>query len=430
MIAQKRRHQRRIGLLSALLRLETARALRSPAFAPAWSGQALSRIGDVLFEIALAWWVLERTGSAALMATLLAVTFVPHLLLLLLGGVAGDRFNRITIMLVSDLLRAGVMGGVAVLAWFDLLQIWHLLMLNLIMGGVDAFFQPAYTAAVPDLVPDDDLPSANALTSLSIQTGRIAGPALGAGMVALGGTALAFTLNSLSFAIAAVLLLPLVRRRQSPTSPVTTSALLPAPGLLADLRMGIATVVTTPWLWITILLFALTNVTLAGPYSVALPFLVRDHWQADVGTLGLLYALFSVGYVLGGLWLGRRRRLRRRGRLVYGGIALAGLMLLLFGLPVPVLLPALGAVVNGAMLEVSQMAWTTAVQQYVPREQLGRVAGMDALGSFALIPVGYAFTGWATEVLGAPTVFVLGGGMTTLVALLLFAGCPAVRRLD
>ncbi len=352
MIAQKRRHQRRIGLFQPLLRLETARALRNPAFARVWSGQALSRIGDFLFEIALAWWVLERTGSAALMATLLAMTFVPHLLLLLIGGVAGDHFNRIKIMLASDLLRVGVMGGVALLAWFDLLQVWHLLLLNLVMGGVDAFFQPAYTAAVPDLVPDDDLPSANALTSLSIQTGRIAGPALGAGMVALGGTALAFTLNSLTFAIAAVLLLPLVRRPTTPsTAPAPAAA--PAPGLPAELRKGIATVVTTPWLWITILLFALTNVTLAGPYSVALPFLVRDYLQADVRTLGLLYALFPVGYVLGGLWLGRRRQIRRRGRLMYGGIALAGLMLLLFGLPVPLFLPALGAVINGAMLEVS-----------------------------------------------------------------------------
>ncbi len=76
------------------------------------------------------------------------------------------------------------------------------------------------------------------------------------------------------------------------------------------------------------------------------------------------------------------------------------------------------------------MAWTTALQQYVPREQLGRVAGMDALGSFALIPVGYALTGWATEALGAPTVFLMGGGMTALVVLLLFAGCPAMHRLD
>lgn len=429
MIAQEQPRPRLVGLLRVLVGGETLRALRSRPFALVWSGQALSRIGDFLFEIALAWWILEQTGSAALLATLLATLFIPNLLFLLIGGVAGDRFNRVRIMVTADVVRAIVMGIVALLAWFHLLQVWHLLVLNLIMGFVDAFFQPAYTAAVPDLVPEADLPSANALTSLSIQLGRIAGPALGAGIVALGGTMLAFALNGLTFAIAAALLVPLLRRPTAQPSPSPAPA-SPAPGLLADLRVGIRTVVRTPWLWMTILVFALTNVTLAGPYSVALPFLVSDHLHADVGTLGLLYALFPVGYVLGGLWLGSRRQIRRRGWRVYSGLAVAGLMLCLFGLPVPLLVLALAALVNGAMLEMGQLAWTTALQQHVPREHLGRVASIDALGSFALLPVGYGITGWAVEVLGAPTVFASGGGVTALVAVGMLLSCPALRRLD
>lgn len=408
----------------------TFRALRNRAFALVWSGQTLARIGDFLYQVTLAWWVLEQTGSAATMATLLIVSFAPTLLFLLVGGVVGDRYPRLRIMLASDLIRGGVVSAVAVLAAFDLLHIWHLYLLNLIFGVVDAFFQPAYAAALPDLVHDDDLPSANALSSLSIQAGRIAGPALGAALVAFGGTQLAFALNGLSFFVAAVLLLPLLRQSVPTRSIPRRRAAAPRSHMAADLREGISAVAGTPWLWITILVFALSNVTLSGPYSVALPFLIRDQLDAEVGMLGLFHALFATGYVMGGLWLGRSAQLRWRGRLVYGGMAVAGLTLGVFGLPVPLGVLALAAVINGAALEIGGLAWISAMQQRVPRERLGRVASVDALGSFALLPAGYGIAGWATELLGAPIVFAVGGGITASVAVLVLLGHPAIRHLD
>jgi sugar phosphate permease len=189
-------------------------------------------------------------------------------------------------------------------------------------------------------------------------------------------------------------------------------------------------VLTTPWLWITILVSALSNVTLAGPYSVALPFLVSTDRQADIGTLGLLYALFPVGYVIGGLWVGRKAQIRRRGLLVYAGLAVAGLTLSVFGLPVPLVVLGMAAIVNGAALEIGNIAWTHILQQRIPHDKLGRVASVEALGSFALIPLGYALAGWATELLGAALVFVIGGGLTVVVAALVLIGYPAIRGLD
>jgi MFS family permease len=257
------------------------RSLGSRSFALLWSGQTLSRIGDYLYQVALAWWVLEQTGSATAMASLLIVSFAPTLLFLLVGGVTVDRFSRIKIMLVSDVVRGIVASAVAVLAMCNLLQIWHLYLLNLIFGIVDAFFQPAYTAAVPDLVHGEDLPSANALSSLGVQAGRIAGPALAAAVVSVGGTPLAFALNGLTFFVAAALLAPL-GRLSAPPAAASAQGHITAPTMLADLREGIGTVLGTPWLWITILVSALSNVTLAGPYSVALPFLIDNTWHGDI----------------------------------------------------------------------------------------------------------------------------------------------------
>lgn len=180
----------------------------------------------------------------------------------------------------------------------------------------------------------------------------------------------------------------------------------------------------------TIVVFALSNITLGGPYSIALPFLVRDEQQAGVATLGVLYACFAAGYLLGGLWLARFRQLRQRGKLMYGGLAVAGLTLGLLGAPLPLGALALLALINGAALEIAGLAWLNTLQQYVPHERLGRVASIDALGSFALLPVGYALAGWATDLLGAPVLLLLGGGVTMFIAMLALVCQPIIRNLD
>ncbi len=405
------------------------RALRGRPFALLWTGQTLSRTGDFLYQVALAWWVLEETGSAAAMATVLIFTQVPMLLFLLLGGVAVDRLPRVPVMLISDLVRGGVMAVVAGLEFAGRLELWQIYLASLIFGFVDAFFQPAYLAAVPALVTSDDLPSANSLSSLSIQTGRILGPAFSAGLLALGGAGLAFALNGLSFFVSAVILLPLLRLPQAPPAARDLVAESAVGHVLADLREGFRTVLVSPWLWISITMFALTNVTLAGPYSVAMPFLVKDFLNAEAGTLGLLYAIFPIGYVLGGAWLGRSARIRHRGLISYIGLAIAGLMLGLFGVRIPLAALVGAALINGAALEMGNLAWINSMQELVPNEKLGRVSSIDMLGSFVLLPLGFALTGWATEQIGPALVFVIGGGITALLALLALAH-PAIRRQD
>ncbi len=160
-----------------------------------------------------------------------------------------------------------------------------------------------------------------------------------------------------------------------------------------------------------------------------MPFLVNDHLQADVGTLGMLYGLFAAGYILGGLWLGRQDSIRHRGAFIHGGTIVAGLMLMLFGFPIGIVGLAIAALINGAALELGSLAWTNVLQTMIPPEKLGRVASVDALGSFALLPIGYGITGWATELVGAPMIFIIGGGITVLAALVTFRH-PAIRALN
>lgn len=404
--------------------MKLLRALRHRSFALLWAGQTLSRVGDFVYEIALAWWVLEATGSAATMSLVLIFAITPSVLFSLVGGLVVDRLPRLPLMLASDAVRALVALTLAALAYAGRLEVWHVFTASLLFGLVDAFFQPAYAALLPQIVPVEDLPSANALTSMSVNLGRVGGPALGALLITQWGTATAFLINGLSFTLSGLLLAPLLAAA-IPRPVRAAGAVHP----LRDLREGFATVLSTPWLWISILIFALANVTLNGPFFVSMPFLVSDNLHADVDTLGLLYAVFPIGFVLSGLWFGRYTRLRRRGLLVHATTALAAVMLGLFGLVPPLWVLLLAALINGAALEAGHLAWLNLLQEKVPNEQLGRVVSIDAAGSFGLLPVGYALAGWATGVLGAPAVFAVSGGFTALVALLALAQ-PSIRHLD
>ena len=199
--------------------------------------------------------------------------------------------------------------------------------------------------------------------------------------------------------------------------------------VLQDLREGFTAVIAKPWLWISILVFSLVNVTLMGPYSVAMPFLVSDFMKADVNRLGLLYSIFPIGFVIGGMWLGRYQKLPRRGVLMYVTLALGAIMLGLYGFHMPLWILIIAALVNGVALQFGALAWTHLLQEKIPNEQLGRVSSIDAMGSMSLMPVGMALAGWATATLGPALVFIAGGALTALVGMIAILH-PAIRELD
>ena len=399
------------------------RSLKHRSFALLWVGQTLSRIGDFVYEIALAWWVLEKTGSPETMGLVLIFSITPSVLFLLIGGVAVDRLPRVMLLLFSDAGRCIAGLVVSALAFSGQLQVWHVYVASLFFGFVMAFFQPAYAALIPQIIPADDLPSANALTGISANLGRVAGPALGALTVGWLGSTVAFALNGVSFLISALFLIPLLFAEIP--SPLRNEQSHP----LTDLRQGFGTVMASPSLWISIAVFSLVNVTLAGPFSVAMPFLVSDFMKADVNRLGLLYAVFPIGYVIGGVWVGRYQKLPQRGILMYATLAIAALMLGLFGFHLPLWILIVAALVNGIALQISCLAWTHVLQEKVPNEQLGRVSSIDAMGSYSLMPVGMALAGWATSAFGPALVFIAGGMLTVMFGTLALFH-PAIRRLD
>lgn len=398
-------------------------ALGHRPFALLWSGQTLSRLGDSLYQISLAWWVLEKTGSAAAMGAVFIFSFLPMALFVLVGGVAVDRLPRVQVMVWSDALRGILVAVVALLAFTQRLEVSHVYLASLLFGFVNAFFLPAYTALLPETLPPEALPSANSLTSLSVEITGVAGPAIGAFIVSLGGPAAAFALDGLSFLISAICLLPLLQ------SPLPSSSGPKQASVFADLRQGFGVVRASRWLWLTIVIHTLLNLTGRSPMNVALPFLVKEALHADVSTLGMLYSTFSLGAMIGATWLGRHPAIHRRGVIVYGALIVVGLATLALGLSVTPIGAALTILVLGASLSISNLVWSHILQEHIPRQVLGRVASINLLGSTGLLPVGFGLAGWATDQFGPSLVFVIGGVLTASVAAIGLAQ-RAIRELD
>lgn len=403
-------------------------SLRQRSFAWLWSGQSISALGDSLYRVALAWWVLQRTGSATIMGIVLLCSFVPMLLLLLVGGVTVDRLSRLHVMFLSDFLRGSIVTVVAILGFSQHLEIWHVYIASALFGIVDAFFQPAYAAAIPEIVSNDALPSANSLTVLSRQIFSVIGPSIGAGIIAFGSVFSAFVFDGATFFISALCIVLAFRHIPASEAPTKTDEKAKST-MLDDFREGIGLVLGTSWIWITILISALANITQSAPFSVSLPFLVRDSLHQGVGVLGIIYSTYFFGSVAGVLIMGRRPRIRRRGLSAYTFVLLSGLMSLSLGLPLPLAIILITVFLRGLAFTAFELIWTNMMQEFVPHEALGRVASIDYLGSFALLPLGYIVAGSLTDIVGSQLVFLIGGSITVTVALLGFAH-PTVRHID
>lgn len=410
-----------------LTRMTLFRALAHRPFALVWAGQSVSRLGDGLYAIAVAWWVTEETGSAGALGLVLACFAAPQLVFVLLGGLAGDRFSRLRIMILCDLARAGAVGTVAVLAWSGGLAVWHLCVLSGVFGAVAATFFPAYVASVPDLLPAEDLTSANSLRFMSRQAAEIAGPGIGALLIAAGGTPLAFGLNGVSFLVAAGAVVAAGRQpgpRQRRRRPATHVG-----GAWRDLREGFATVAASPWLWVTIVVAGVSNLTFGGPQMAVLPTLVRDERGAGVGTLALLNGFLATGALVASVWIGRSHRTRRRGLVIYVAWVAAALLLAVVGLPVPLAVLGGTMLLLGATGAIVDLVWAHTVQELVPAERQSRVYSIDALGSYALLPLGLALGGVAADRFGPGPVLV-GGGLVSAMVIGLGLLHPGVRGVD
>ncbi|MEP6697224.1 MAG: MFS transporter [Pseudonocardiales bacterium] len=402
------------------LRGATLRPFAHPAFRMLFAGRFVSFVGNAMAPIALAFAVLDLTGSVRDLGLVLACRSVPQLVLLLFGGVFADRLPRHLVIVASNLISGTSQAVVAVLLLTGTADLWQLAALEAVNGASSAFLFPAAAGLTPQTVPPALLQQANSFLRLGLNTASIAGAGVGGILVAAAGPGWALAVDSATF-FAGAAFLALIR--------LPRGMRLPGGNVLAELRGGWDEFRSREWLWVIVCAFALINMAWTANIAVLGPA-VANH-TIGRAAWGLVVAAFTAGLLGGGLL---SLRLRPQRTLLVGTVAslLVVPFLVVLGLEPAALPLILGAFVGGIGFELFGIYWDLSLQQHVPRDKLSRVSSYDALGSFLFIPAGQLLAGPLVLLVGLrPAIAV---SVTVLVIATLAALCSRsvrdLRRTD
>lgn len=336
----------------------------------------------------------------------------------ILGGVVADRFSKRRIIITVQGCTAAVMSAVAALSLTETIELWHVGVASFAMGAGSAFFYPAYSAYLPQVLPPDQLLAANGLEgALRPSMGQGLGPALGGIIVGAFFPAIGAVIVAMSYTIAFVIVL-LLSRHEETTEPTPTEQ---KTNMWGDLRAGVRYVADTRWLLWTLIFGSSLALIIQGPIEVLLPFLTRDRFDEAEATFGLLLAAFGIGGAVGSLVVSSLKLPRRYLTfmiLCWGG---GTLPLALLGVANNLGLMLAALFVVGAATGAGVVIWGTLLQRLVPLDMIGRVASLDFFVSIAFMPVSIAIAGPLSLLVPVETIFIVAGVIPPVLALVALA---------
>lgn len=452
---------------------------RSKAFTYLWLGQWIAMLGSSVSVLILPIVVYSLTESSTALGFAMTCYMLPNILALPFAGWIVDKTDRLRLVMISNSARLIIMLAAAISIFNGSLTLERLYIGLVFYGLMEGVFNPAYSALRAEVFTPDIRNAANALSQISIQGVRLLGPALGGMLVSAASPGAGFALDSTTYLISLICFAMLGRvlsaQRKSRSRAAEESASVfsgtdagksdrsavqigKASDRTSDLSGGAAEAQVTaanritakasvlsgfgaefmegvhvlrrlPWLWITIVAFSLLNICYTGIVAILVPWLFKVHHGLSPSVYGIAMAGTAVGAILAAVLFGSKRDWKRRGLVAYGGALLGGVALLLLSVItwVPGLVMAM--VLEGFGMMMFMIIWEISLQELVPAESFGRVASLDMLGSFALLPVGYLLVGRLADTIGgipSIAIFACAGILILLTALC----SPHIRRFN
>ena len=374
-----------------------------------WFGQIGSLVGAWMQSVALPWLVLQLGGSPLQLGMVMAFMFGPSMFLAPLGGVLADRVDKRRTLIAANFIAMLQATALFVLALTGVVEIWHVYLLALVAGFVNAVEMPVRQSFVAELVPREDLVNAIALSSTSFNLSRVVGPAVAGVTIAAFGVASNFGVNAVSYlsVIAGLLLIrtDALHRAERPAR---------FPSIRASLGEGLRYARATPTvLWPLVLLGGVA--ALAMNFQTLLPLFTRNALGLDSGGYGALFATMGAGSLVGSLALAFATSQRPMLRLILGGGAafLAFAFALGFVRDPMFAFPLVGAIGLSSMLMVNTINVT--IQNSVPDALRGRVMALYVTVFAGTAPVGGLVAGGLAQAFGAPVAFSIGAALAGLV---------------
>jgi MFS family permease len=392
-------------------------ALQEREFRLFFTGQLVSLLGDAVTPFALAWAVLDLTGSARDLGFVLAAKIAPLVVFLLVGGVFADRLPRRGVMVTADVARLAVQGATAALLLSHSARIWELIVLQALAGTGTAFFNPASTGLTPMTVSAGRLQEANALRGMSMASMQFAGPALAGLLIVTVGPGYALAIDAASFGVSAFYL---ARLHLPP------HASLPPQSFGRDLLDGWREFTARTWVWLVVVSVSLANMTDSAWMVLAAVWIKDGHGGAGAWTVILVVS--AIGALAAGA---TALRLKPRRPLLLAAIVVApnASPIIVLALKLPWQILVVTALVTGFGNMLFNTLWETTLQQHIPPASLSRVSAYDWFGSLLCDPLGLALAGVLAAGIGMSRTLWIAAAIN-LAAVAAMLAAPSVRHLQ
>ena len=384
-----------------------------------WAATLLYSVSSGMEQLLVGWLVFDMTGSAFMVGVAFAAHMSPYLFLGFLSGAVADRLER-RLILRFITLGAGIAAGLmALLLLTDVAQVWSVIALIAVAGGISVFAQTTVLAYTYDIVGHEHALNGLSLYALSYQIGGLAGVLIVGALIATSGPGWSYLAVGAGYLASVVVLLG---TRKSATAPQFRRE-----SVLRNLLGYVQIIRQNRVLLVLMCLVSMTEV-FGFTHTTLLPVFAKDVLGVGPLGLGFMYAVRQGGGLLGLALLASMRDYRRKGLLMFAAAAATGAGLMAFSLSSNLFF-FLGvlALVN-IFLQSADTLYKTLMQDNVPDEQRGRAMGSWVF-SLGVAPVGHLGIGGLASLLGAPGALLVNGAVLAFASVATAIGLPRIRRL-
>ncbi len=345
-----------------------------------WQGQLVSCLGDALYSLALGFWVLDKTGSSAIMGMLMAAVSIPRIILGPFAGVLVDRFDRKKLILLGDFIRGIGMLFIGYAAYNNFLEVWMVMIVGVICGICSAFFNPAISSVIPDLVSSDNIVKANSAQQMATSTTNLLGSMSGGFFYSILGASFMFIFNGISYIVSTITELfidiPKVERKDTKVT------------LKEDFKEGIKFSFGFKGLVILLSVAFALNFLYAMSFLLIRPLFLMEE-SLGVERFGVILAFQSVGMIVGSIILTKVTiRAKDRSKVMLPSLFLQSVCFFLGLLVNNFYIMCICFFVGSLLNTVSNTVSMSSMMVVIPQDMRGKVMSIVFTISMGIHPIG------------------------------------------
>jgi len=377
------------------------RSLQYRNFRLFFGGQSISLIGTWIQRIAMPWLVYDITDSVVLLGIVGFAGQIPTFILASYAGVIVDRRNRYRILIATQILAMIQALTLAALVYSGSIQVWHIILLSVFLGIINAFDMPARQSFMVEMVEKkDDLGNAIALNSTMVNGARLLGPSIAGVLISLTGEATCFLINGLSYlvVIASLFSMKIIRKERK----------LKSSKIFSELKEGFHYTFGFKPVRFIILLLALVSL-MGMPYSVLMPVYAKEILHGSSHTFGFLMGASGLGALSSALYLASRRNAAGLEKIIPLFAIVFGVGLILLSAARIFWLASLFMILTGSGMMLVMASSNTVIQTVIDDSKRGRVMSFYAMAFMGTAPFGSLIAGALAKIIGTPMTLAIGG---------------------